>query len=128
MSNNITVMGNLTRDPFKNDKVVILQIADNRVGKWAKDNYETNFFQVFFNAKDGVFDVQAQIAMEKRKGDFVVVIGELGVKEGKEYKGKKEKEHHILNPRLYGPKSTSAEETASPEANSKAVDDAFGGI
>lgn len=131
MSNNITVAGNLTRDPYKNDKVVILQVADNRTGKWAKDNYETNYFQVFFNIKDGAPDVQAQIAMEKKKGDYVVIFGELGVKEGKEYKGKKERELHILNPRLFGPKTESTEETGiatSPVTNSKAVDDAFGGI
>lgn len=132
MSNSIVAMGNLVSDPFKNEKVVILTFADNRVGAWAKKNYQTNFFKVFFNIKDGAPDVQAQIAMEKKAGDYVVVQGELCVKTG-EYKGKPQTELHINNARLYGPKTNHEEDgiATSPvtaEGTSKEIDDAFGGI
>lgn len=84
MSNMHTVSGYLTQDAETRGDYIELNIADNPVGK-AKERYATMFVRATFKLPNPV----AEIAADCKKGDFVVVSGQLQVREYTSKKTKK---------------------------------------
>lgn len=85
MPNQITVIGNLTDDPFIGDTFVRIKVADNALGKMA-DKYGPMFYSVGFGNDASC----APIVKDLHKGDGVTVIGQLREKAGKDGKMYKE--------------------------------------